>query len=433
MAINGVRFQVKQHQAMVSCKLQLFISCILARGFFGQQQQQETPENEVQAGAWNGSLLDNLNNQFQLRNVSLLLRSYCGQEIQRVLNNRTANLTFFAPSDKGLSQLFDMSARMGAAEFNCSTSGKNGSEIGKYCDPNSWPVNLQNVSFYNVSACSPLILQYHVVPDERLNLTQSQSKQPSNMTFGLGSFVARQSPFQQNQQQGSQQPEQTLNVTVLRTMLNDTRFVQLPQNQSQVLILNQTSTGYYLRHGAWPEARVFVNQTINGTNGVAYIIDRPLLPPLNLTRSLQMLNLTKFAQAMNQNQNSSSPMQGQGQSYSNMTGITVFAPIDSAVNGQNSSQQFNVSSYIIPDQVIYNNRTSQQNSSISVQAMDGQAYNISFGQNFTMMYGNASVVESNILLSNGVLHIINGTVSGEGQSQQNQTSASPVGISAIAC
>lgn len=264
----------------------------------GQQQQQQGEQQAgslgVQPGAWNGSLLDNLNNQFQLRNVSLLLRSYCGQEIQRVLNNRTGNMTFFAPSDTSLGELLDMRNQLGAAEFNCSTQGGNGSAIAQACDPTLWPASLQNVSFFNVSACSPLILQYHLVPDQVLNLTASQNQSQPQSQSQSGGMVSqsRRSFFGFQQQQ--QQANVTRNVTVLQTMLNDTRFVNLPQNQSQVLILNQTDSGFYLRHGAWPDARVRVNESISGVNGIAYIIDGLLLPPMNLTSSLSALNLTTF-------------------------------------------------------------------------------------------------------------------------------------------
>lgn len=422
-----------------------------------QQQQQDQGGFGVQPGAWNGSLLDNLNNQFQLRNVSLLFRSYCGQEIQRVLNNRTGNITFFAPSDTSFGQYLNMSGQMGAAEFNCSTQGTNGSEIAQYCDPNNWPVSLQNVSFYNVSACSPLILQYHVVPEQVLNLTQQQQQQQGGYgqgqdQSGVGLFKRFQRQFgsQQRLQQTSQNVT-TLNVTVLETMLNDTRFVNLPQNSSQVLILNQTDSGFYLRHGAWPESKVRVNESISGVNGIAYIIDGPLFPPMNLTRSLEMLNMTNFSNAVqqisgqqqqqgNQSQGQfrqmaacqqgmaerlqnrqrqvqdrfrfggiggvgSSQGQQQQQGLDQMQGITVFAPLESILqNGTN----FNATAYIIPNQVIYNNGTLNQT---SFQAMDGSTLNITVGSNYTMQVGNASVVESNILLSNGVLHIIDSIIS----------------------
>lgn len=412
-----------------------------------QQGQQQGPNLGVQAGAWNGSLLDNLNNQFQLRNVSLLLRSYCGQEIQRVLNNRTDNITFFAPSDTSFGQFLNMSGQMGAAEFNCSTQGTNGSQIAQYCDPNNWPVNLQNTSFYNVSACSPLILQYHVVPNQVLNLTQQQSAAGQGQPRA-GLFSRFQRQFVAQQQIQGRQNVTTLNVTVVETLLNDTRFVNLPQNQSQVLILNQTDSGYFIRHGAWPESRVRVNESISGVNGIAYIVDGPLFPPMNLTRSLEMLNMTQFGNAVQQIsglqgggqqsqgqfrqmvacQNPQGPAQRlqrsaqnqqkqlqnrfgfggvgasqgqqQQQGLDQMPGITVFAPLESVLQNNGS---FNASGYIIPDQVIYNNGTLNQT---SFQALDGSTLNITVGSNFTMQVGNATVVEPNILLSNGVLHII---------------------------
>lgn len=397
----------------------------------GQQQQQQQGGFGVQPGAWNGSLLDNLNNQFQLRNVSLLFRSYCGQEIQRVLTNRTANLTFFAPSDTSLGQMLNMSGRMGAAEFNCSTQGTNGSQIAQYCDPNQWPISLQNVSFYNVSACTPLLLQYHVVPDQALNLTQQMQQSNSSQQQqqpAVGGGIFRRFQRQSGQQNGGQQQQNTVNVTVLHTMLNDTRFVNLPQNQSQVLILNQTTDGFYLNHGAWPPARVRVNESISGVNGIAYIIDGLLVPPMNLTRSLEMLNMTTFAQALQSQagqQKSASgqfqqliarqqPQSRQGaaggsqsqqqeqQNIDEIQGITVFAPLEQTLS--QTGQSFNLSRYIIPGQVIYNNGTALNQSSF--QALDGSSYSISIDSNYTMRIGNSTVVESNVLLSNGVLHII---------------------------
>ncbi len=400
------------------------ITPVACRGFFGfqasQQQNQDQSGIGDQPGAWNGSLLDNLNNQFQLRNVSLLLRSYCGQEIQRQLNNRTANMTLFAPSDSSLSQMFNMSFMMGAAEMNCSTRGQNGSMIGEYCNPSSLPLNITGLPFFNVSSCSPLVLQYHLIPDQVLNLTDQQ--QSGKTQSGAISGSRHGIYGLQSRIGGLNATSQTLNVTVLHTMLNDTRFVKLSNNQSQVLLLNQTTDGLYLRHGAYPDARIRVNETIHGVNGIAYIIDGVLIPPYNLTATLQLKNLTQFANAVQQIQSQNNSIsgsfskqlrrfqqqQGSQQNIDHLEGITVFAPVDT------SGPQFNASSYIIQDQVIYNNGTTNQT---SVKALDGSVYQLETDANYTMRIGNVSVIESNILLSNGVLHIIDGNLPSNASNQ----------------
>jgi uncharacterized surface protein with fasciclin (FAS1) repeats len=374
-------------------------------------------DQNQQQGAWNGSLLDNVNNDFRLRGVSLFLRTYCGQAAQRALNNRTANMTVFLPSDKALAKYLDLNLTMGAASFNCSTQGRNASSIASFCDPNVWPLQFKNVTVQEFSPCSPLVMRYHIVPDQRLNLTQTQNQTSSSSSSMSPSFIGLQRGGQQ--QQSNPTNLNTLNVTVLHTGLNDTRFVILPNNQSQVLILNQTNNGdYYLNHGFWPPAKILVNETVHGVNGIIYLVDELLLPPMNVSRTLEGANLTAFMSSVNQSQQML-------KNLTQMQGVTIFAPSDSVIQG--GSQTFNASAYIIPDVVLYNNGT--MNNTTNLTALDGSSHQVSFGGtgNYSMKFGSANVIQSNILMSNGVVHIIESL----DQSQQQGEGGQGAGIGRI--
>jgi uncharacterized surface protein with fasciclin (FAS1) repeats len=248
----------------------------------------------------------------------------------------------------------------------------------------------------NVGYCLPVILQYSIIPDQNIQLQNSTSS--SNVS-----------------------------VTILSTMLNDTRFTSA-DSSPQVLLLNQTTNGtYYLNHGAWPPVQVYTNETFQSSNGVAYLVDGILFPPLNLTDSAKMKNLTKFVQALEQSVDNSTlgasigGSQNETSSSSNSTSVlsingipiknvTVFAPVNEAITGNS----FNVSSYIFSG-VLYNNSTTSGTKNLT--DLNGNSVVVNMTGNCSMQVGNASVIESNILIKECVLHIINGTISTDSTSK----------------
>lgn len=394
-------------------------------------------QSEGGTPAGNGTVLDNLNNNPRLRLLSLVLRTYCGQAMREQLNNRTANLTFFAPSDQAIARTFDLRGIRSADDFACpNVPGGNLTALSAGCNPlairggsdGDKGVNASDrggIAFKQASPCIPLLLQYHLVPDQRLFLNSTSS---SNSTG---------------------------NVTSLRTALNDTRFVQLSSvNQTmssnstdhidtafQALLLNQTANGTAsLYHGAWQPAQILTNETISGINGVVYFIDNVLLPPANLTESLSMRPdtnqfLTALNQTLNSTSNESSSSNGNSTaSMSNFTiagwplqNVTIFAPQDSAFN----SSQFNITSYIIPNHVhlfttgnnTEGNHTSTGSYSMNMTNIQGQAILAQWDASGNATVNGVQVVEPNILISEGVLHLINGTLSANQTSTSNSTTA----------
>lgn len=84
-----------------------------------------------------------------------------------------------------------------------------------------------------------------------------------------------------------------------------------------------------------------------------------------------------------------------------LPGITVFAPLESLFQGNQT--QIDLGGYVV-NQTIYNNGS--LNASAPFTSLNGTPLSITSDSNYTMRVGNATVLESNILLSNGVLHII---------------------------
>ena len=128
--------------------------------------------------------------------------------------------------------------------------------------------------------------------------------------------------------------------------------------------------------------------------------------------------------------------------YANMSGITVFLPdpltISNSTNNSTASNGtgFNITNYIF-NSLLYNNRTIESignltSPSVFIQQnltnLNGENVTILFGRDNSMIFnGTSRVTQSNILMKNGVLHLIDGSnldLSPSAPSTENNTTIS---------
>jgi transforming growth factor-beta-induced protein len=138
-------------------------------------------------------------------------------------------------------------------------------------------------------------------------------------------------------------------------------------------------------------------------NGIIHIIDGFLLPPSDVNITGTLLGLDKFVSALNAT-NSTDPVVKK-------KGITVFAPSNSAFDNTdlskfNSSQLAHIIAYHIVEGVYYSTNLT---SSVNVTTTEG--HNLTIYTNPIQLVdasGNhtASVKRADVLLANGVLHVI---------------------------
>lgn len=413
---------------------------------------------QIPPASSSGTILDNINNLQELGGVSLALRTFCGLNATEILSSPNMTVTFFAPIDSALNQTFDISRVQSAGDFGClpplftlqkslaSNSSTSIIQQDGSCQAGIFASrNLSQIPFVEISQCFPELFSYHIVPSVNNSIINippfSSSNNSSNSSIiPLGSM--NQTNFDGKD-------------AIFETMLNSTQLVQLGNNSSQVIALHQSNDGGVdILHGAWPPARV-VNST-TGTNGIVYLIDQVLTPPVSLFNTLSRLNMTMMMQEIIRSNQTSLNLQPR---------VTIFAIPDSGLNSigigssnntnngnssisQQQSSLFNVSSYAVLDQVFYvntstafignstlngssnsiangngtmllpplggeamgnpNNSSAINMTLASLQAMDGTILNISIDSTGTIRVNNSTIVQPNILTRNGVVHLLDG-------------------------
>lgn len=207
-------------------------------------------------------------------------------------------------------------------------------------------------------------------------------------------------------------------------------------------------------HGINAPANVTVYD-IPSSNGVLHVIDALLIPPANMT---QTINSTYSSSSSSSNSSNSNGGSNSGSSsgssalpsflnqtdlemYANMSGITVFLPDSSSSSSSgsnNTSTSFNITNYIFPS-LLYNNRSFEVIGNLSdgvffqqnLTNLNGENVTILFGRNNAMLFNGSRVTQSNILMKNGVLHMFDASQSlfggGQGQGQgDNSTAAAAI-------
>lgn len=407
--------------------------------------------------------------------ISLLLglNTSCTANVTELLNSTSGNYTFFAPSDQAFRAI------PGFPDFGpnfcqrCNNSHENENSAGgglisrifqndqgSQQERQKCPIGCNDTSLAinstssQLMPCLPQILQYHLLNESLIF---------NSTTFG---FLNRSS----------------YNLTVLPTMLNSSCLVNLvnasavatnstnddassgTMQNNQVLVFN-ISTGMNeansssgssmgsskynvtILHGINAPANVTVFD-IPSSNGVLQVIDALLIPPANMTQTINSTYSSNSTLGFNSNGGSGLPSSFLNQTdlemYANMSGITVFLPdansissIGNSSSGTNSSNTFNITNYIFPS-LLYNNRSFEIIGNLSdgvffqrnLTNLNGENVTILFGRNNAMLYNGSRVTQSNILMKNGVLHMFDASKSflGESGGGQNGVNSSASAI-----
>ncbi|PPQ90707.1 hypothetical protein CVT25_005015 [Psilocybe cyanescens] len=212
------------------------------------------------------------------------------------------------------------------------------------------------------------------------------------------------------------------NVTIGRTLLNASDLVHLEGNKSQVLawtrseengnvtILNQALSSQNI---TVVNATTWKNLFINGINGV-------LIPPGNLTTALSAVNATaaqtllSSVQVPTENGTNATALEA----LQTARGITLFVPDDEAFTSEvnqtlqglqnNQSAQANlVQNHFINGTTLYSTQIANNS-----QAVTAAGEPLTFSRNDTGLFvsgangSTAQIVRPDVLLENGVAHII---------------------------
>ncbi|KAK7047471.1 hypothetical protein VNI00_006702 [Paramarasmius palmivorus] len=210
------------------------------------------------------------------------------------------------------------------------------------------------------------------------------------------------------------------NVTIGRTALNDSQFVQLEGNKSQVLVWGKNSEGrvQFLNQ---PNTTTVQSESQVGGFGI-YPINHVLTPPSAFSQAvtgnnvnfsvnalLGILNSTQFTLPNGQNQTFTEYLDSDA-----VRGFTFFAPNDAAIQaaastlqtlGSNATAlQIVLGNHIINGTTLYS--TTLENSTSAA----GEPLNFLTNSSGTFVssgnVASAQIVNTNVLLKNGVVHII---------------------------
>jgi len=199
----------------------------------------------------------------------------------------------------------------------------------------------------------------------------------------------------------------TSGTNIVSTLLNNGTYDLYPNNIGLPLVIRKNETGIQILYGTNDTANV-TEADLKAANGVVYIIDNVLTPPVSPSNTTKNAGLDRFYSALNST-NSTTYIDGK-------KGITIFAPDDSAFSranlaNLNASQIQNVLGYHVVDGIYYStnltaipgpfNLTTEQGRNITIKNMNGDVQITDVSGNET-----AKIVRSDILLNNGVLHII---------------------------
>ncbi|KAI2608737.1 FAS1 domain-containing protein [Hypoxylon fragiforme] len=201
----------------------------------------------------------------------------------------------------------------------------------------------------------------------------------------------------------------------IRTQLTNSTYTNVTGGQVVEARLNDNNVTFF---SALKENASVITPNINFTGGTIHIIDNLLVIPQNVTETLSNANLTAAEGAIN--------AANLTDSLANTHDITIFAPnndafdaIGNLVANFSSDQLTSVIGYhVINGSVAY----SSQLSNTSVQAVNGQNLTITVIDG-TVYVNSAKVTVPDILIENGVVHVIDGVLNPDNASATPDTTA----------
>lgn len=201
--------------------------------------------------------------------------------------------------------------------------------------------------------------------------------------------------------------------TFVNTLLTDSKYVSLPDGKGQVIGAFNNGETVELIDGSAGQTTLVVQADIEASNGVIHVIDRVLTIPPDVATVLQGTStLSSLAELLTQQQ-LVSPIE-------DIQGVTIFAPTNEALSDVpdlSTEELTEVLQYhVVPEAVVYSSDITKRTSVETLEGDDLVAAPIEDGG---VQVNNAEVVVADVLLKNGVAHIINQVL------QMNSTDSVP--------
>ncbi|KAN0082824.1 FAS1 domain containing protein [Tylopilus felleus] len=208
-------------------------------------------------------------------------------------------------------------------------------------------------------------------------------------------------------------------VTIGRTLLNDSSLVRLEGNESQVLVWSKSDNGslFVMNQGS----NITVTNTTNYDNTAILAIDSVLVPPPNISAVLSnpAYNFSLVSALLQ----STSLLNGSSilDAINSARGITLFVPNNAGVQAAQGSLA-GISKNVTALQDVLLNHVINGTSIYSPEISTRSRYTSAAGQNFAFVSNSTGlfvssggsnqvqIVEANVLTSNGVMHIVNGVM-----------------------
>ncbi|GAN08459.1 conserved hypothetical protein [Mucor ambiguus] len=285
------------------------------------------------------------------------------------------------------------------------------------------------------------LLTYHLVNGSvQLNNTQNATiilntlltnSTVDKLGYGLPVLLQQQQQQQDQQQQGGQGQGQG------QGQQNQTQGLWQQLQQQQAGGNSNSSNG---SGGNWTVgsglgyANIMTNETIQASNGMVYIIDKILVPPVSPTDTLHTIQNASFFEWLLTKSTENSTLD----STSN---ITIFVPTNDALQNLNFTELNNdtlegaLKAHIVSGVYYTTNLTSEPTTVESVGGTNITLTNSDPTNNNSVTVNDAHIVQGNILLNNGVMHLIDSILtfptvespngSGNGTENGNSTGAGP--------
>ncbi|KAI9141986.1 FAS1 domain-containing protein [Paraphysoderma sedebokerense] len=195
---------------------------------------------------------------------------------------------------------------------------------------------------------------------------------------------------------------------ILPTLLRAPSQLVNLQNGSQVISVTAAQNGVIVDYGV---DSTTVIDTIRSRNGVIHVVEKVLLPPPSLGANQPYPIMNGYGNTIRTNAAKANLVQP----LTTTPGITVFAPIDSSfasiqaqVDQMSVDQLSNILRYhVIPSVVYFNNVTT---TGMDAATLQGEQLNVKNENGKVRVNNLVNVVHGDVLLSNGVLHFIDGVL-----------------------
>lgn len=148
-----------------------------------------------------------------------------------------------------------------------------------------------------------------------------------------------------------------------------------------------------------------INQTIQAGNGIIYVINKILIPPVNTTQTIdQVQNASTFNQLLEQSNSTAEALDA-------ASNFTLFIPVNDALQNLSTSTLDNQTlmnifqAHVFPGVYYSTNLTTDQN--VTIESTAGTNVTLQKDPNTGAVTVNGTnVVQANILTNNGVIHLI---------------------------